>query len=102
MCYDDETCTTTCPATGRKRRDAETALGIFRRDTDEVEYQENGLPGKNANLRAKMLFMVWSMTYGLYVMLFPPFHLFHFSDQHLVRSNLGSKCSNSATKPTSN
>ena len=46
MCYDDETCTSTCPATGRKRRDTETALGIFRRDTDEVEYQENGLPGK--------------------------------------------------------
>ena len=46
MCYDDETCTSTCPATGRKRRAAETALGIFRRDTDEVEYQENGLPGK--------------------------------------------------------
>ena len=44
MCYDDETCTTTCPAS-RKRRDAETALGIFRRDTDEVEFQENGLPG---------------------------------------------------------
>ena len=31
----------------RKRRDTETALGIFRRDTDEVEYQENGLPGNN-------------------------------------------------------
>jgi len=50
MCYDDETCTTTCPASGRKRRDAETALGIARRDTDEVEYQENGLPGIHFDL----------------------------------------------------
>jgi len=47
MCYSDETCTTTCPATGRKRRDAETALGISRRDTSGVQYQENGLPGRN-------------------------------------------------------
>ncbi len=46
MCYDDEVCTATCPASGRKRRDAETALGIFRRETDGVEYQENGLPGE--------------------------------------------------------
>ena len=50
MCYDDETCTATCPASGRKRRDAETALGIARRDTDEVEYQENGLPGIHFDL----------------------------------------------------
>lgn len=50
MCYDDETCTTTCPASGRKRRDAETALGISRRDTSGVEYQENGLPGRKFDL----------------------------------------------------
>ena len=45
MCYDDETCTTTCPSS-RRRRDAQRALGIFRRETiDEVDFQDNGLPG---------------------------------------------------------
>ena len=91
MCYDDETCTTTCPATGRKRRDAETALGIFRRDTDEVEYQENGLPGKNANLRAKMLFMVWSMTYGPYGMDYMLCYFHHFIYFTLVTNTLSAQ-----------
>ena len=54
MCYDDETCTVTCPAS-RKRRDTtdlprmsnitELALGFSRKDG--VELQENGLPGKH-------------------------------------------------------
>ena len=47
MCYDDETCTTTCPSS-RRRREAQRALGIYRRETvDGVEFQDNGLPGKS-------------------------------------------------------
>ena len=46
MCYDDETCTTTCPSS-RRRREAQRALGIFRRETiDGVDFQDNGLPGE--------------------------------------------------------
>ena len=46
MCYDDETCTTTCPSS-RRRREAQRALGIYRRETvDGVDFQDNGLPGK--------------------------------------------------------
>ena len=45
MCYDDETCTTTCPSS-RRRREAQRALGIYRRETvDGVDFQDNGLPG---------------------------------------------------------
>ena len=46
MCYDDETCTTTCPSS-RRRRETQRALGIFRRETiDGVDFQDNGLPGE--------------------------------------------------------
>ena len=46
MCYDDETCTTTCPSS-RRRREAQRALAIFRRETvDGVDFQDNGLPGE--------------------------------------------------------
>ena len=46
MCYSDETCTTTCPSS-RRRREAQRALGIYRRETvDGVDFQDNGLPGK--------------------------------------------------------
>ena len=46
MCYDDETCTTTCPSS-RRRREAQRALGIFRRETtNDVDFQDNGLPGE--------------------------------------------------------
>ena len=46
MCYSDETCTTTCTSS-RRRREAQRALGIFRRETvDGVDFQDNGLPGK--------------------------------------------------------
>ena len=46
MCYDDETCTTTCPSS-RRRREAQRALGIFRRETTNgVDFQDNGLPGE--------------------------------------------------------
>ena len=46
MCYSDETCTTTCPSS-RRRRDAQRALGIYRRETvDGVDFQDNGLPGQ--------------------------------------------------------
>ena len=46
MCYDDETCTTTCPSS-RRRREAQRALSIFRRETtDGVDFQDNGLPGE--------------------------------------------------------
>ena len=49
MCYSDETCTTTCPSS-RRRREAQRALGIYRRETvDGVEIQDNGLPGKYNN-----------------------------------------------------
>ena len=62
MCYSTETCTTTCPASGRKRRDAETALGISRRDTSGVELQENGLPGRKFDLS-------YFLTKGFYDMI---------------------------------
>ena len=53
MCYDDETCTTTCPSS-RRRREAQRALGIFRRETiDGVDFQDNGLPGELISLFEK-------------------------------------------------
>ena len=53
MCYDDETCTTTCPSS-RRRREAQRALGIFRRETiDGVDFQDNGLPGELTSLFKK-------------------------------------------------
>ena len=46
MCYDDETCATTCPSS-RRRRQAQRALDIFRRETiDGVDFQDNGFPGE--------------------------------------------------------
>ena len=53
MCYDDETCTTTCPSS-RRRREAQRALGIFRRETiDGIDFQDNGLPGELISLFKK-------------------------------------------------
>ena len=50
MCYSDETCTTTCPSS-RRRREAQRALGIYRRETvDGVDFQDNGLPGLYFNV----------------------------------------------------
>ena len=81
MCYDNETCTVTCPAS-RKRRDTtdiprmsnitELALGFSRKDG--VEWQENGLPGKHIE---SFIFC----TGELFIL------IFEFSDQHLVSSN---------------
>ena len=75
MCYSDETCTTTCPASGRKRRDAETALGISRRDTSGVELQENGLPGRKFDLS-------YFLTKGFYDMIHVILDICH--KQHFI------------------